>query len=279
MDISSFKVWLTEVLPMQAYNLLPKIIGAIVILVVGYFLSKFAGKLLIKIMKAKNVDETVHYFLRRMLVITIRVVFVVLALSAVGVNINSFVAALGAAGITAGLGLQSSISQFASGIEILFNKPFRKGDFIELEGVSGRVEEIHFMNTTLLTKDNKRVIVPNSHVTGSNIINYTAQKTRRIDLKFSISYNDSIDKAKAVIAAECEACPFTISDPAPLIAVGSHSASSIDIDTLVWCKSEDYFSAFYDMQERVKIAFDKNGVHIPYNQLDLHIVDNQRKEG
>lgn len=271
--VSEFGSWLDS-LPRKLFESIPEIIAAVVIIIIGFFLSKLAGKLLIKIMQKRNVDESVHHFLKSMLVVTMRIVFVMFALSALGFNINSFAAALGAAGITAGLGLQGLISQFASGIEIMFNKPFRAGDFIELENVSGKVVEIHFMNTTLLTIDNKRVIVPNSHITSNNLINYTAQKQRRIDLKFNISYTNDISTAKEVVRKAVESCPFIIDEPKAVIAVGAHGESSITIDTLVWCKSEDYWAAFYDMQERVKLDFDKAGINIPYNQLDVHITQN-----
>lgn len=264
--------WLTETLPTQALNIIPKLVIAAIIIIAGFFFSKLCGNMLVKLLKKNKVDETVHYFLRRMLVVTMGIVFVLFALSAVGVNINSFIAALGAAGITAGLGLQTSISQFASGLEILFVKPFKKGDYIEVEDVNGVVEEIHFMNTTLLTLDNKRVIVPNSHITGNNLINYTSENKRRIDLTFSISYSDDIAKAKQVIESCANDSPYVIDDPNTIIAVKEHSSSSIDIASYVWCKSEDYWKAYFDMQERVKLAFDKNGVQIPFTQMDVHLV-------
>lgn len=271
-DVSAVARWFEE-LPTKLLDSMPKIIGAAVIIVIGWFFSKLCGKLLVKIMRKNNVDESVHHFLKSMLVVSMRIVFVLFALSVLGFDISSFAAALGAAGITAGLGLQSLISQFASGIEIMFNKPFKAGDFIELESVAGKVEEIHFMNTTLLTVDNKRIVVPNSHITSNNLINYTAQKTRRVDFKFNIGYGDDIAKAKAIIAKACEDSAFVLKDPTPRIAVGGHGESSIVIDALVWCNSEDYWSAFYDMQERVKLDFDKEGINIPYNQLDVHITN------
>ncbi|MBR4050097.1 MAG: mechanosensitive ion channel family protein [Clostridia bacterium] len=272
-EVSSVAKWFEE-LPAKILDASPKIIGAAVVIVIGFFFSKLAGKLLIKIMRKKNVDESVHHFLKSMLVVSLRILFVLFALSVLGIDISSFAATIGAAGITAGLGLQSLISQFASGIEIMFNKPFRAGDFIELESVMGTVEEIHFMNTTLLTPDNKRVVIPNSHVTSNNLINYTAQKKRRIDFKFSIGYGDDISVAKQAVAKANEECPYTINDPAERIAVGGHGDNSIRIDALLWCKSEDYWSAYYDMYERVKTEFDKAGIHIPYNQLDVHITNN-----
>ena len=264
--------WLTETLPTQALNVLPKIVIALIILAAGFFISHLIGNLLVAILKKNKVDETVHYFLRRMVVVLLRIIFGLFALSAVGVNINSFIATLGAAGITAGIGLQSSISQFASGVEILFVKPFKKGDYIELENAAGRVEEIHFMNTTLLTLDNKKVIVPNSHITSNTLINYTAQELRRVDLVFSVSYGDDIGKAKKVIKACAEESEYILDKPEPTIAVKEHSASSIDIASYVWCKSSSYWDAYFDMQERVKYAFDENSIQIPFSQLDVHIV-------
>ena len=272
-EVSSVTKWFEE-LPAKILDASPKIIGAVIVLVVGFLFIKLAGKLLVKIMQKNGVDESVHHFLKSMLVVSLRILFVLFALSVLGIDISSFAATLGAAGITAGLGLQSLISQFASGIEIMFNKPFRAGDFIELEGVSGKVEEIHFMNTTLLTGDNRRVVIPNSHITSNNLINYTAQKKRRIDFKFAIGYGDDIAAAKQAVAKANLECPYTISDPEPRIAVGGHGESSIIIDALLWCKSEDYWSAYYDMFERVKTEFDKAGVQIPYNQLDVHITNN-----
>lgn len=269
-EVSAVGKWFDE-LPAKVLDASPKIIGAVVVIVIGFFFSKLAGKLLIKIMQKNGVDESVHHFLKSMLVVSLRILFVLFALSVLGIDISSFAATLGAAGITAGLGLQSLISQFASGIEIMFNKPFRAGDFIELEGVSGKVEEIHFMNTTLLTPDNRRVVIPNSHITSNNLINYTAQQKRRIDFKFAIGYGDDIATAKKAVEKANLECPYTINDPEPRIAVGGHGDNSIQIDALLWCKSEDYWSAYYDMFERVKAEFDKAGIHIPYNQLDVHI--------
>lgn len=269
-EVSAVTQWL-EALPTKILDSLPKIVGAVIVIVIGFFLSKLAGKLVLKIMKKNHVDESVHHFLEKMLVVSMRIVFVVFALSVLGVDVNSFAAAIGAAGITAGLGLQSLISQFASGIEIMFNKPFKSGDFIELESVSGTVEQIHFMNTTLLTPDNRRVVIPNSHITTNNLINYTAQNKRRIDLKFSVAYGDDIALAKQIVANANEACPYTIADDNTRIAISGHGESGIRIDALVWCESANYWNAYYDMYERVKLDFDKAGLNIPFNQLDVHI--------
>ena len=187
------------------------------------------------------------------------------------VDVNSFIAAIGAAGITAGLGLQASVSQFASGIQILINHPFKSGDYIDLGTVSGKVHEIKMMYTELINVDNKRVIVPNSHITGSNIINYNSESKRRIDLVFGISYDADIAKAKEVIAQTVRKNELILTEPEPIIAVSAQAASSVNISCLVWCHTDDYWNVFYYMQEAVKLAFDENKIAIPYDQLDVHI--------
>ena len=151
------------------------------------------------------------------------------ALSTLGINLSSFITALGAAGVTAGIGLKDSISQFASGLQILISKPFKSGDFIELEAVSGKVAEIGFMNTTLNTIDNKRIIIPNSHLTSNNIINYTAENKRRLDLTYSIGYGDDIALAKRVLHEIVEDHAMVLNDPAPVIGVKAHDAHAIEI--------------------------------------------------
>ena len=179
---------------------LPTIIGAVIIFIIGLVVSKIIGNLLVKAMEAKGVDSSIHSFIRTVVVFLINLVFVLSALSTLNFDISSFITAIGAAGVTAGIGLQSSISQFASGIQIIVNKPFKSGDYIDIGTVSGSVQEIKMMYTTLVTADNKRVIVPNSTITTSNIINYNAENKRRIDFVFSISYDADINKAKEVVS-------------------------------------------------------------------------------
>lgn len=250
----------------------PLIVGAVVIVVIGAIIARLIGKLAVKGMQAKNVDPSVHSFIRTIIVFLINLVFVLSALSTLNVDVNSFVTALGAAGITAGLGLQSSISQFASGIQILFNHPFKSGDYVEIGSVSGKVHEIKMMYTVLTTFDNKHVIIPNSTITSSNIINYNAESRRRLDLVFSISYDADIAKAKEVLLEVIKANELILGEPEPLIAVKEQAASSINLACFVWCAGEDYWDVFYYMQENVKTAFDKNGIPIPYGQLDVHVV-------
>lgn len=249
----------------------PLLLGAVIIVVVGSVLSNLVGKLVVKGMRARGIDPSIHTFIKTIVVLLLKFAVILSALSTMNVDVNSFIAAIGAAGITAGLGLQASVSQFASGIQILINHPFKSGDYIDLGTVSGKVHEIKMMYTELITVDNKRVIVPNSHITGSNIINYNSESKRRIDLVFGISYDADIAKAKEVIAQTVRKNELILTEPEPIIAVSAQAASSVNISCLVWCHTDDYWNVFYYMQEAVKLAFDENKIAIPYDQLDVHI--------
>ncbi|MGN0574033.1 MAG: mechanosensitive ion channel family protein [Acutalibacteraceae bacterium] len=251
---------------------LPLLISAAIIIAVGFAVTNLIGKILIKALCAKGIDPSIHSFIRTIVTLILKFAVILSALSTLNIDVNSFLTALGAAGITAGIGLQSSISQLASGIQILVNHPFKSGDFIDIGSVSGKVHEIKMMYTELITLDNKRVIIPNSTITSSNIINYNSESRRRLDLVFSISYDADISKAKEVLLETVKANKLILTDPAPIIAVKEHAASSINLACLIWCSSDDYWDAFYSMQESVKLAFDSNGIPIPYNQLDVHIV-------
>lgn len=249
----------------------PLLIGAAIIVVVGFVVSNLVGKLAVKGMRAKGIDPSIHSFIKTIVVFVLKAAVILSALSTLNVDVNSFVAALGAAGITAGLGLQSSVSQFASGIQILINHPFKSGDYVDLGTVSGKVHEIKIMYTELITIDNKRVIVPNSHITSSNIINYNSESKRRVDLVFGISYDADIAKAKAVIEETARKNELVLMNPEPVIAVSGHAASAVNISCLIWCHTDDYWDVFYYMQEAVKLAFDENNISIPYDQLDVHL--------
>lgn len=250
----------------------PVIFTAIVIIVVGFIISNFIGKLVVKGLRAKGVDASIHSFIRTIVSLILKFTFILSALSTLNIDVNSFITALGAAGITAGIGLQSSISQIASGVQILVNHPFKAGDYVDLGSVCGTVQEIKIMYTVLITSDNKRVIVPNSTITASNIINYNAENRRRIDLTFAVSYDTDINQARDAILEVIKINNLIYTEPAPVVAVKEHGASAIVFTCLIWCSSDDYWNVFYYMQEGVKLSFDKHGIEIPYNQLDVHVV-------
>ena len=251
---------------------LPTIIIAIIFFVVGFMVAKLVSKLVVEAMKKKNVDPTVYNFIRRIVSVSIKL-FVVMTIASMFFDLGSFIAAIGGAGLAAGLGLQESVSQFASGIQILINHPFKTGDFVEVNGVSGSVTDIRFMNTIITTVDNKRIIIPNSHITTNHIINYSAEDKRMLNLIFSISYSDDISKAKSVVLEVADKSELILKDPEAKVFVESHQSSSVNLVAKVWCNVADYWDAYFMMQENVKLAFDENGIHIPYNQLDVHVVN------
>lgn len=269
--IDSVASWWAELdLFNKVLDKIPSIIIAVLVIFIGFFLSRVISRFIEKAMKSKNVDPSVYNFVRRSVSLLIKAIFILSALS-MFVNIGSIVTAIGAAGVAAGLGLQDSVAQFASGIQILLNHPFKNGDFVEVNGVQGNVADIRFMNTVITTADNKRIIIPNSHITTNHIINYSAENIRRIDLIYSISYTDDLTKAKNVINNVALCNDLVLDDPAPQVFVHSHEASSINLVAKIWCKSSDYWDVYYQMQEQVKLAFDVNDISIPFNQLDVHI--------
>ncbi len=250
---------------------IPVIVSAVLILVIGFTVSNFIGKMVIKALKAKGVDPSIHTFIKTCITLILKFAFILSAISTLGINVSSFLAAIGAAGITAGIGLQSSVSQLASGVQILINHPFKSGDFVELGTVSGKVHEIKLMYTVFVTADNKQVIVPNSTITSGNIINYNANNRRRLDLVYSVAYDQDIETVRSAILNTVLKNNLILTDPKPIVSIKEHGPSSINFACLIWCKSDDYWDVFYYMQEQVKLEFDKQGITIPYNQIDVHI--------
>ena len=254
------------------FEKLPTLIIAVVLVIIGIWLSKLAKNLSIKAMKSQNVDPTVYQFISRVISAFIKLIFILSALS-MFIKITSVLAAFSAVGVAIGLGLQDSVAQIASGVQILLTHPFKNGDYVEIGGLSGSIVEIRFMNTILMTPDNKRIIIPNSDMTKNHIVNYSAEENRRVDLSFSIGYSDDITKAKAVVLETALSNSAVLQDPAPVVVVSNHGASSIELSARLWCKSADYWDVYFAMEEAVKLAFDKNNINIPYDQLDVHIVE------
>ncbi len=193
------------------------------------------------------------------------------ALSRLGVETTSLVAVIGAAGLAVGLALQGSLSNFAAGVLLIIFKPFRVGDFVEVAGAKGMVQEIQIFTTVLHSPDNVRIIIPNSQVTGANIINYTANDRRRVDLVIGISYGDDIAKAKQVITSVLLSDKRVMRDPAPVVAVLGLGDSSVNIAVRPWVKADDYWPTYFDLTENIKVSLEQNGLTIPFPQRDIHI--------
>ena len=188
-----------------------------------------------------------------------------------GIDTSAITALIASLGVCIGLAVNGAVANIAGGVLIIVTRPFKIDDFIDAQGVSGTVEAIHLTNTKVRTGDNKTVYIPNGPLSNGNIINYSEKNIRRVDLTFSIGYSADFNKAKAIITDICSAHELVLKDPTPTVRMSAHSASSIDIVTRVWVNSDDYWTVNFDMLETVKAAFDKEGIEIPFNQLDVHL--------
>ena len=247
------------------------VLAAIVIYLVGKIVVRILTGLLEKMMVRAKVDATLSSFLSN-IAHSVLITFVILmALESLGVNTTSLAAIMGAAGLAVGLALQSSLSNFASGVMIILFKPFRVGDFIEAAGVSGSVEEISIFSTLMKTGDNKQIVIPNGSVYGGNIINYSAKPTRRIDMVVGCGYGDDLRAVKAFLTILVETDERILKDPAPVVAVSELGDSSVNFVVRPWVNSADYWAVLWDLNERVKLGFDERGFNIPYPTQDIHV--------
>ena len=243
---------------------MPTVLMLIAVIAIGYASVKIIIKLIKKVLMKTSIDHTAITFILSFLRVILYVIVVITALSTIGVNVASLITAVGAAALTAGLALQDTLGNLASGMIILLSKPFIAGDILEFEGITGKVENIKVFFTTIHTLDNKIVTIPNSRLTTNNVINCTKVDKRRVDLKYSISYDDDISKVKALIYTLISENDKVLNDPEPTVYVGKHLDSGIEIVVMLWTTPDDYYSVYYYMQENVKLTFDKNNITIPY---------------
>ena len=250
------------------------IIGAILTIIIGIWLAKVLSKTFKKVLLKRNVDETLTKFISSFVKIVLITFVLISAISQIGIQTTSFVAVIGAAGLAVGFALQGSLSNFASGVLLIIFRPIKVGNYIEGGGVAGIVEQIGIFVTTLNTPDNKVIYVPNSKLTGDNIINYSAKDTRRVDLVFGIGYADDIDKARKVIQNILDNDQRILKDPAPQIVVSELGDSSVNFAVRPWVQSADYWNVFFDITESVKKKFDEEKISIPFPQRDVHLYQN-----
>ena len=248
-----------------------QVVGALVIFFVGRWLAKLISKLVGKAMTKAKIDETLTSFAQDLCHIGLLVFVVIAAIHNLGVETSSFAVVIGAAGLAIGFALQGSLSNFAAGVILIIFKPFKVGDFVELGGKAGTVREIQIFNTILNSPDNVRVIVPNGQVTGNNILNYTVNGTRRIDLVVGVSYGDDLKKAQQVIEGVLAEDSRILKDPAVTVAVSELGDSSVNFVVRPWVKAGDYWNVRFDTIRNVKLALDKNGITIPFPQRDVHM--------
>ncbi|ALJ06009.1 mechanosensitive ion channel protein [Pseudalgibacter alginicilyticus] len=247
-----------------------KVVGAIIIWIIGAWVVKSIIKGTRKIMTKRNYDESLQKFLLNLLGWVLKIILIIVVLGTVGIETTSFAAIIAAAGLAIGLALQGSLGNFAGGVLIMIFKPFKIGDFINAQGESGTVKEIEIFTTKLTTPDNKEIIIPNGSLSNGNITNYSTEDTRRVDFTFGVGYDSDIKKTKEVIASVVNSNPLILKEPAPAINVSELADSSINFFTRVWVKKEDYWTVNFDTIERTKEALDAAGIDIPYpHQVEI----------
>lgn len=254
-------------------SMAPKVVGALLVFILGWWLAGIIAHLVVRGMERAKVDEGVREFLHSCVKVIIKIIVVITALSTLGMNVTTLVAALGTAGVAIGLALKDSLSNFASGVLILFNHTFKVGDFIEINGQKGTVRRIELMFTTLATADNKRLVIPNSKLTTDMIINYTAKNTRRLELNVGVAYGSDILAVKKAITAALKACNNVSWEKDPIIGIASFDDSAITFDIKVWVKTSAFIESQYMVNENILAELNKAGIEIPFNQLDVHMID------
>ena len=261
-----------EALTTQVTTYAPKVVGAILTLIIGFWIANRIAGMVRKMMVRNNFDATIIPFLSSLISVGLKIMVLLAAAGMFGIETTSFIALFGALAFAVGMALQGTLGHFASGVLLLIFKPYKVGDLVEIGGGQvGTVEEIQVFNTVLATLDNKRIIVPNGVVTSNIITNISGQGQIGVELTYGIGYNDSIDKAREIILKVGKECPWILDDPAQGVVVAEHGDSSVNLATRPFCKSEHYWDTFFYMQENVKKAFDAEGINIPYPQMDVHV--------
>ncbi len=250
-----------------------KLLAALVVLIIGRAVIKWVGKLFTKSKFAEKNDKTVTTVLSHFVTAALYVLLVVIIIGILGVPTASVIAVIASAGVAIGLALQGALSNIAGGIMILILRPFRVGDFVDMSGNSGTVTDIGIFYTTLTTGDNKVITIPNGTVMGDEIINYSVKDTRRVDLVFGVAYGSDVDRVKAILLEEAKGHELVLSDPAPFARLTKQNDSSLDFTLRVWTKASDYWTVNFDLLERLNARFEKEGIEIPFNQLDVRVIN------
>lgn len=250
----------------------PTIILAIIVLIVGLIVCKLVLKLISKGLDRTRLDLTVTNFTKQCCKIVLYVLLITVVLSTLGIPATSIVTVIGTAGVAIGLALQNSLSNVAGGIMLMINKPFKIGDYISVAGVSGTVRQITILYTRLDSDSNQAIFIPNGQVSGATVTNNNSNGIRRVDMVFSISYDDDFEKAQQVIFEVLKRNEKILKDPAPIVRMLEHAASSINIAVHPWCNCADYWSVYFQTMEDIRAAFTAAGISIPFDQLDVHVV-------
>lgn len=262
--------YLTKVQEM-AVAYAPKVVGALLTLIIGFWIAGRLAKLIKKQLIKKDIEVGLSSFLTSLVSIGLKILVVLSAATMFGLEVTSFVAIFSAAAFAIGMALQGNLSHMAAGVMILLFKPFKVGDFIVTNSYSGTVNEIQIFNTILTTLDNRVIIIPNGVITSGAIENLSTNPTRKVPMTFGIGYPDDIDKAREVIKKVTDSCPYIDHNKPTDILVSELADSSVNFAVRPWCKTEDYWNVHFYMQENIKKEFDKAGIGIPYPQMDVHM--------
>lgn len=252
-----------------------KLVGAIIVWIIGSFIVKSLGNAFGKMLDKRGTDASLKPFLKSLVGALLKVMLVISVLSMLGIEMTSFIAILGAAGLAVGMALSGTLQNFAGGVMILIFKPFKVGDYLEAQGHIGTVSEIQIFNTILKTLDNKTIIIPNGGLSNASMVNYSTEPTRRVDFTFGIGYGDSIELGKEVLLNLLKTDTRIINDPAaPFVEVVALADSSVNFTVRVWVKTEDYWGVYFDTNAKVYNEFNKAGLNIPFPQMDVHVHKN-----
>ncbi len=262
---------LTSMVIKWVLNLSARVLIALAIFFIGRWIIRYLRKLLRRMMERRAVEASLKSFLLNLVSITLTLFLIIVIIGILGIDTTSFVAIFASAGLAIGMALSGTLQNFAGGVMILIFKPFRVGDFIEAQGQTGTVKEIQLFNTVINTTDNKTIMIPNGGISTGIINNYSKESIRRVEWTFGIGYGDDYDLAKATIASMLDQDARVLKDPAYFIAVSSLGDSSVNIVVRAWTSTGDFWSVFFDMNEKVYKQFPIVGLNIPYPQMDVHI--------
>ena len=260
--------WISQ-LKMMGLSFGIKLITVLAVLIIGFKIVSIIEHRMMKMKSYLKIDPTLQSFLKSFSKMGLKLLVIVTAIYTAGVEMTTFVAVIGAAGIAIGLALQGSLSNLAGGVLIIALRPFKVGDYIEGAGKAGTVTEIGLFYTHLTTPDNIAIIIPNANMANSALVNYGVFPTRRVDLEFSVAYQTSISDVKNVITGVTDQHPLILKDPEPFVRLAKHGASSLDFKVRVWVNASDYWEVYFSLLEEVKEAFDQAGVEIPYPHLAI----------
>ena len=273
-DFGKLTEWLEGLVP-KALDLILEVAVAFIFIIIGLKLIKWIRKILKRALERNNADTGLIQFLDSLVKYGLYIILTLTILQRFGVQTTSIVAAIGSVGVAIGLALQGSLSNFAGGVIILLLKPFKVGDYIIQDGLEGNVSEIQLFYTTLTTVDNRKIIIPNGQLADNSLINVTAANTRRLDIKVGISYSSDIKAAKEILLNLGLTDPDTIKEgeKAPMAAVDELAESSVNMLLRVWTPTDEYWNVKFRLTEAVKLSFDEAGIEIPFNQLDIHLIN------